>query len=193
LSINASGQIVGDYYDGGEHGFLYSGGVYTTIDVSGSVDTEPRSINDSGQIGGLYQDSNRIQHGFLATPDTTAPAMLDAVQGRHHLTLLSGTAEVGSSVSVFDGTKLVGTATERHREFIARFATERTRLREPQMMRIGRPATAYKTGLFDHVPDMIPIANTARFRERENAFIDLRYSGLLGDALIINRSVLWMD
>lgn len=111
MSINASGQIVGDYYDGGEHGFLYSGGVYTTIDVSGSVDTEPRSINDSGQIGGLYQDSNHIQHGFLATPDTTAPAMLDAVQGRHHLTLLSGTAEVGSSVSVFDGTKLVGTVT----------------------------------------------------------------------------------
>jgi len=45
-------------------------------------------------------------------------------------------------------------ATERHREFIAHFATERPRLREPQMVWIGRPATAYKTGLFDHVPDM---------------------------------------
>jgi len=64
-------------------------------------------------------------------------------------------------------------ATERHREFIAHFATERTRLREPQMMRIRRPATANKTGLFDYVPDMAPITNTARFRERENAFIDL--------------------
>jgi hypothetical protein len=37
-------------------------------------------------------------------------------------------------------------ATERHREFIAHFATERPRLREPQMVWIGRPATAYKTG-----------------------------------------------
>ena len=64
-------------------------------------------------------------------------------------------------------------ATKRHRELVTHLATERTRLREPQMMRIRRPATANKTGLFDHVPDMVPITNTARFRERENAFIDL--------------------
>jgi hypothetical protein len=64
-------------------------------------------------------------------------------------------------------------ATYRHREFVARLATERTGLCEAKMMRIRRPATANKTGLFDHVPNMVPITNTARFRERENAFIDL--------------------
>jgi hypothetical protein len=64
-------------------------------------------------------------------------------------------------------------ATERHRKLVTHLATERTKLREPQMMRIRRPATANKTGLFDHVPDMVPITNTARFRERENAFIDV--------------------
>jgi hypothetical protein len=37
--------------------------------------------------------------------------MLDAVTGNNDLTLLSDTAEAGSSVSVFDGTKLVGTVT----------------------------------------------------------------------------------
>jgi hypothetical protein len=40
------------------------------------------------------------------------------------------------------------------------------------MMRIRRPATANKTGLFDHVPDMIAIT-TARFREGEDALVDL--------------------
>jgi hypothetical protein len=84
-------------------------------------------------------------------------------------------------------------ATERHREFIAYLAAKRTSLREAQMVRIRRPATANKTGLFHDVPDVVPITNTARFRERENAFIDLRYPGLLADALITNRSVLWMD
>ena len=37
-------------------------------------------------------------------------------------------------------------ATERHRKLVTHLATERTRLREPQMVWIGRPATAYKTG-----------------------------------------------
>jgi hypothetical protein len=41
------------------------------------------------------------------------------------------------------------------------------------MMRIKRPATANKTRLFDHVPDMIAITNTARFREGEDALVDL--------------------
>jgi hypothetical protein len=38
------------------------------------------------------------------------------------------------------------------------------------MMRIRRPATANKTGLFDHVPDMAAVTNTARFREYKHAF-----------------------
>jgi probable HAF family extracellular repeat protein len=38
---------------------------YQTIDPPGSTDTVPESINSNGQIVGYYQDSNRIQHGFL--------------------------------------------------------------------------------------------------------------------------------
>lgn len=62
--------------------------------------------------------------------------------------------------------------TERHRN-VTHFAPERTRLREPQMMRIRRPATANETGLFDYVPDVLPITNMARFGKGKNAFIDL--------------------
>ena len=38
---------------------------YTTIDPPGSTYTLPESINDSGQIVGLYEDSGGVNHGFL--------------------------------------------------------------------------------------------------------------------------------
>jgi uncharacterized membrane protein len=67
-SINASSQIVGDYYDGSrDHGFLFDQGSYTTLDPPGSTHTEAYGINDSGQIVGWYQDASGW-HGFLATP-----------------------------------------------------------------------------------------------------------------------------
>ena len=69
LGINASGQIVGSYYDAAyiHHGFLYDQGGYTTLDVPGSTWTQAHAINDSGQIVGSYSDGAG-QHGFLATP-----------------------------------------------------------------------------------------------------------------------------
>jgi probable HAF family extracellular repeat protein len=79
--INKSGQIVGGYElpDGSRHGFLYSGGVFTTIDdpnrAPGSgpgTGSENHGINTSGQIVGPY-NLNSIEgnhafegvHGFL--------------------------------------------------------------------------------------------------------------------------------
>ena len=69
LGINASGQIVGSYYDAAyiHHGFLLDQGNYTTLDVPGSTWTQAHAINDSGQIVGSYSDGAG-QHGFLATP-----------------------------------------------------------------------------------------------------------------------------
>jgi probable HAF family extracellular repeat protein len=70
--INDRGQIVGYYGDStGIHGFLYSEGVYTTIDdPSATSNTTPTGINDRGQIVGFYDDG---QHGFLATPVHSVP------------------------------------------------------------------------------------------------------------------------
>jgi probable HAF family extracellular repeat protein len=71
LGINDAGQIVGEYYTslGGNplpNGFLYSGGVYTTIndpfDVYGTI---PFGINNEGQIVGYYYDGKGVNHGFL--------------------------------------------------------------------------------------------------------------------------------
>jgi probable HAF family extracellular repeat protein len=105
--INNAGQIVGYYLDsGGYHGFLYSGGTYTTLDFPSSVKTVAYSINDADQIVGFYNDGSGgpdAVHGFVANVD---PTMLDAVSST-----LSGTAEPNSKLSIFDGTKLIGTTT----------------------------------------------------------------------------------
>jgi len=69
LGINDKGQIVGTYVDsnGVEHGFLYSNGIYTTLNdpLAGSKGTVAFGINDKGQIVGYYFDSNGVEHSFL--------------------------------------------------------------------------------------------------------------------------------
>jgi uncharacterized membrane protein len=62
--INDAGQIVG-YTDA--HGFLDSGGTYTTLDDPSAaiVGTFATGINASGQIVGYYDDSSDVYHSFL--------------------------------------------------------------------------------------------------------------------------------
>jgi probable HAF family extracellular repeat protein len=62
--INNAGQISGTYYDGSYHGFLYSHGTYTPLNVPGAVATYATDINDKGQIVGYYSDASGT-HGFL--------------------------------------------------------------------------------------------------------------------------------
>jgi probable HAF family extracellular repeat protein len=70
--INSTDQIVGEYVNGtSSHGFLLSGGTYTTIDDPSAVnETEANGINDAGQIVGDYRDSSLMQHGFLYSNGT---------------------------------------------------------------------------------------------------------------------------
>jgi probable HAF family extracellular repeat protein len=71
--------MVGQYQDGsGNHGFLYSGGTYTTLnDPSAASDgtpniggTLPFAINNNGQILGTYQDTSGNDHCFLYSSGT---------------------------------------------------------------------------------------------------------------------------
>jgi len=60
--INHAGQVVGYYvknilHDPRTHGFVFSGGVYTTLDIDNSV-TEPNGINNLGDIVGTYWDGS---------------------------------------------------------------------------------------------------------------------------------------
>jgi hypothetical protein len=82
-TINNAGQIVGQYHNAsGTHGFLFSGGTYTTIDVPGTRGTALLGINDDGQITGAYTDNNGTHHGFLLTitpdppPSNTTAVMI---------------------------------------------------------------------------------------------------------------------
>ena len=64
-AINNSGEIVGIWDDATtSHGFLLSGGTYTSFDYPGAVLTEALDMNNSGEIVGDYVDATGIQHGF---------------------------------------------------------------------------------------------------------------------------------
>jgi hypothetical protein len=71
-SINDSGWIAGYYWGGtvpGYHGFLRSPQI-TTLDVPGAgtgqtQGTKALSINNTGQIAGVYIDAQSVQHGFV--------------------------------------------------------------------------------------------------------------------------------
>jgi probable HAF family extracellular repeat protein len=64
--VNDLGQIVGS---SGSSGFLYSGGVYTSLNVTGATGTQAYGINNSGNIVGSYSDGNGT-HGFLYSGGT---------------------------------------------------------------------------------------------------------------------------
>ena len=68
FGINDGGQIVGWYaLNTGNHGFLYSGGSFTSVDYPGALSTYANGINNSGQIVGYYADAQGRVHGFLKT------------------------------------------------------------------------------------------------------------------------------
>src|SRR5215510_1654211 len=73
--VNDTGQIVGNYTDAtGTHGFLESGGTYTSLDdplaAGGATGgTFPSGINNAGQTVGSFHNANGT-HGFLLSGGT---------------------------------------------------------------------------------------------------------------------------
>jgi hypothetical protein len=98
--LNNSNQIAGGWtaYGNGvlvQHGFLYDSGTMTQLDAPGAVVTQPRAINDSGEIAGDWTDSAGVTHGFLWSA-AQGFKLFDAPQA----TLTSITAINGSGVVV---------------------------------------------------------------------------------------------
>jgi uncharacterized membrane protein len=61
--INGAGQIVGTYFDDKStaHGFLDSGGSYTTLDDPSGIATDAQGITGAGQIvGSIRPKLNRL-------------------------------------------------------------------------------------------------------------------------------------
>ncbi len=66
--INNNAEIVGYFPDntGAIHGFIYTNGVFSQIDVPGAAFTEAFDINNIGQIvGAFFPESTGASHGFL--------------------------------------------------------------------------------------------------------------------------------
>src|SRR5262249_20750156 len=84
-----------------QHGFLYSGGFYTTLDDPlATTETEAWGINDAGQISGLYFGAGGF-HGFLeiAVPNPPPPAgtTADMILRRPHSSSSAGQYELYDS------------------------------------------------------------------------------------------------
>jgi hypothetical protein len=88
------------------HGFLYSGGTYTTLnDPLATNGTDVTGINDAGEIVGYYFDISGAYHGFLADPiDTTGPST-DQIPGS-----IQSTTELplGTTSGTIDSTDING-------------------------------------------------------------------------------------
>jgi hypothetical protein len=76
LGIDGS-NIVGGYIDasGGQHGFLYDGITWTTLDMPGASWTVARGIDGSSIVGDYY-DTSGWQHGFIYTTPEPATILL---------------------------------------------------------------------------------------------------------------------
>src|SRR6266850_1523886 len=66
--INDNGQIVGL---SGNHGFLWDGSTFTSIDVPSAIQTHALGLNNNGQIVGYFRDTTGRFHGFLTSDGST--------------------------------------------------------------------------------------------------------------------------
>jgi probable HAF family extracellular repeat protein len=71
FQLNDHSEVVGFYRDSnGSHGFVWSSGLFQTIDVPHNLGrTFARGINNLGQVVGDYLDSSGQSHGFIHYPD----------------------------------------------------------------------------------------------------------------------------
>lgn len=70
-AINNSGQIVGTAYDAnGIHGFLYSGGTLTLLDIPGESSSQAYAIDNSGRIIVQGQGDSFLYAGGAYSPIT---------------------------------------------------------------------------------------------------------------------------
>lgn len=65
--INDNASFAGSFADPTVHfhGFVFVGGVYTTIDAPGAIKTNAYGLNDLGTVVGRFIDASQVNHGFV--------------------------------------------------------------------------------------------------------------------------------
>ena len=103
--INDAGQVVGDFSEStGLHGFLYSGGRITILDVPGSgvpgfTSTMALGINDAGQVVGTFADSKNRRHGFLHSGASFTTINAPPATGNTWAYGINGTGQIVASTT----------------------------------------------------------------------------------------------
>ncbi len=71
IGIDNAGDTGGFYIDAGgnTHGFLSTGGTYSTVDLPGTTFNQILGLNNRGQAAGFFQDGNGNAHGYVHEPD----------------------------------------------------------------------------------------------------------------------------
>jgi len=81
-AINNAGEIVGFFTAGGvTNGFIDLGGVFTTLDAAGAVDTSLLGINDLGEAVGFDVDAMGNMHGIICSVTTLSCTQADDPNG----------------------------------------------------------------------------------------------------------------
>jgi hypothetical protein len=99
-AINNSDEIAGFFTDPGGviHGFIDSGGVFSTVDPTGSTETQLLGLNDNGIADG-FAVIGGVQHGILFDSLTDTFTMLDPPGSTQ--TTLNGLNDAGDVVGFF--------------------------------------------------------------------------------------------
>jgi hypothetical protein len=99
-AINNSDEIAGFFTDSGGviHGFIDSGGMFSTVDPVGSTETELLGLNDKGIADG-FAVIGGVQHGILFDSLTDTFTMLDPPGSTS--TTLNGLNDAGDVVGFF--------------------------------------------------------------------------------------------
>jgi hypothetical protein len=100
-AINARGDIVGRYFDasGHSHGYLLSGGVFSSIDAPfpGTTDTDARGINNVGTIVGEYDVPTNVPG--LGTVPVPTGFMRDAAGNFTQIDFPNSTATIARGIN----------------------------------------------------------------------------------------------
>jgi probable HAF family extracellular repeat protein len=73
--LNSAGDVVGVFNtpDGKQHGFLWSKGTFSRIDVPGATLTAANGMNPSGDIVVRYDDTEGKRHNLVLSRGHTLP------------------------------------------------------------------------------------------------------------------------
>lgn len=82
-AINNAGEIAGFYTgaDGNSHGFIDTGGEFTTLDAAGAVSTSLLGLNDLGEAVGFDTDAAGGMHGIVCIISTLLCTQVDDPNG----------------------------------------------------------------------------------------------------------------